>query len=71
MGHMGFFIYFLFYGNPNTYIYEKKALKHPSDLDAIWQVYSILYVIIVTLHRISGNKVNTRTQHARTLKQKN
>lgn len=54
-------------------MYEKKALKikHPSDLGAIWQVYSILYVIIVTLHRISGNKVNTRTQHARTLKQKN
>ena len=25
----------------------------------------------VTLHGISGNKVNARTQHARTLKQKN
>ena len=27
--------------------------------------------VIVTLHGISGNKVNARTRHARTLKQKN
>ena len=28
-------------------------------------------LLFVTLHGISGNKVNARTRHARTLKQKN
>ena len=34
-------------------------------------IFANIYTIIVTLHGISGNKVNARTRHARTLKQKN
>ena len=40
------------------------------DMQMLQQGY-VQCMVYVTLHGISGNKVNARTRHARTLKQKN
>ena len=56
--HPTTFLQFGVYNNNNVLVYRSTR----NDYDC---------VTFVTLHGISGNKVNARTRHARTLKQKN
>ena len=60
----------------NCYGAEKRLqISQRSGFSKIYEICSSQLVskgaLIVTLHGISGNKVNIHTRHARTLKQKN